>query len=235
MDEFGYLIQSNKGIPTVFQRLWDDLLSRSRIFLVLMGSSVGLMETEVLGYRAPLYGRRTGQWKVQPLPFSEARKFRPGRSFEDQICHFAVAGGIPAYWQWLSARDSFSENLKKRILARGQPFYDEVEFILREELREPRFYFSLLKALALGKRRLGEMVNATGLPQPTANKYLSVLIDLDLIEREIPVTEEKPYKSKKGLYRIKDEFINFWFRYVFPRRSLLEMDVDRAGSQGHNG
>jgi len=61
------------------------------------------------------------------------------------------------------------------------------------------------------------MVNATGLPQPTANKYLSVLIDLDLIEREIPVTEEKPYKSKKGLYRIKDEFINFWFRYVFPR------------------
>jgi hypothetical protein len=107
--------------------------------------------------------------------------------------------------------------------------YDEVEFILREELREPRYYFSLLQAIAQGKRKLSEIVNATGIPQPTANKYLGVLSDLDIIEREVPVTEDKPLKSKKGLYRIRDEFIQFWFRFVFSKRSELEMDrADRV-------
>jgi AAA+ ATPase superfamily predicted ATPase len=101
--------------------------------------------------------------------------------------------------------------------------YDEVEFILREELREPRYYFALLQAISLGKRKLSEIVNATGLRQPTANKYLAVLSDLKIVERELPVTVEKPLKSKKGLYRINEEFFQFWFRFVFTGRGELEM------------
>lgn len=195
----------------------------------MMGSSVAMMETEVLNYKAPLYGRRTGQWKLQPLAFQDVRKFRPGKSFGDHMHHFAAAGGTPAYWLWLSRKGDFFNNLKSQILTRGEPLYDEVEFILREELREPRFYFSLLQSIALGKRRLGEIVKATGISQPVANKYLGVLSDLDIIEREIPVTEEKPLKSKKGLYRFKDEFIQFWFKFVFPRRGQLEMgQTDKA-------
>jgi hypothetical protein len=102
--------------------------------------------------------------------------------------------------------------------------YDEVEFILREELREPRYYFALLQAIAQGKRKLSEIVNATGLTPQVANKYLGVLSDLTIVERETPVTEEKPLKSKKGLYHITDPFFNFWFSFVFPRRAELEMD-----------
>jgi AAA+ ATPase superfamily predicted ATPase len=101
--------------------------------------------------------------------------------------------------------------------------YEEVEFLLRTELREPRYYFALLQAIAQGKRKLAEIVNATGLGQPLANKYLGVLADLRIVEREVPVTEEIPLKSKKGLYRISDEFCQFWFRFVFPRRAELEM------------
>jgi len=223
LDEFPYLIQANRGITTLFQRLWDEELSRSRLFLVLMGSSVGMMESEVLGYRAPLYGRRTGQWKVQPLSFSQASLFRPGRPFEDRVMHYAVAGGIPAYWTLFSPRKDFRRNLRDHVLRKGEFLYDEVEFILREELREPRFYFSILQAMAQGKRRISEITNATGIPQPTANKYLGVLIDLDIVEREVPATEEKPAKSKKGLYRIRDQFFDFWFRFVLPRRGDLEM------------
>ena len=110
------------------------------------------------------------------------------------------------------------------MLRKGEPLYEEVIFILREELREPRYYFSLLQAIAQGKRKLSEIVNATGIQHPTANKYLGVLSDLDVVEREVPVTEDKPLKSKKGLYRIKDEFFQFWFRFIFPRRAELEMD-----------
>lgn len=229
IDEFPYLIQSNSGISSIFQRAWDEYLSSSLVFLILLGSSVAMMETEVLGYKAPLYKRRTGQWKIQAMPFAKIKDFRRSKSFEDQLLHYSVCGGTPAYWLWFSKGNDFFQNLRNYVLKKGEPFYDEVEFILREELREPRYYFSLLQAIAQGKRRLSEIVNATGIQQPTANKYLGVLRDLDIVEREVPVTEEKPLKSKKGLYKIKDEFFQFWFRFVFTRRAELEMDnVDRV-------
>ncbi len=223
IDEFPYLVLSNRGISSVFQRVWDEHLSRSPVYLLLLGSSVGMMETEVLGHKAPLYGRRTGQWKVRPLPFSQASRFRERRSFEDKVMHYALAGGIPAYWLRFSSERDFAGNLRNSLLKKGEVLYDEAEFLLREELREPRYYFALLQAIAQGKRKLSEIVNATGIPHATANKYLLVLSDLDIVEREIPVTEEKPAKSKKGLYRIKDEFFAFWFRFVFPMKGDLEM------------
>lgn len=229
IDEFPYLIQSNPAIPSLFQRAWDEYLTQSKIYLILLGSGIAMMETEVLGYKAPLYGRRTGQWKIQPMPFYAISEFRPSASFEDQVLHYSVGGGIPAYWLWFSKGRNFYQNLKNHVLRKGEPLYDEVEFILREELREPRYYFALLQAIAQGKRRLSEIVNATGIQQPTANKYLGVLIDIDIVEREVPVTEDKPLKSKKGLYRIKEEFFQFWFRFVFPRRTELEMDkIDKV-------
>lgn len=223
VDEFPYLIFSSPGIISLFQKAWDEYWSKSQIFLILLGSSIAMMESEVLGYRSPLYGRRTGQWRVDPLPFAAASQFRKNNSFPDQLAHFSVAGGIPAYWLHFEPERSFSENLTHSVLRKGTMLYAEVEFILREELREPRYYFALLQAIAQGKRKLSEIVNATGITQPVANKYLGVLGDLKIVERELPVTEEKALKSKKGLYRIQDEFFQFWFKFVFPRRGELEM------------
>ena len=223
IDEFPYLIFSNPAIPSLFQKAWDEYWAKSEVFLILLGSSMAMMETDVLGYRSPLYGRRTGQWRVEPLPFLEAGKFLKRKSFTEKLHHFAVAGGIPAYWLQFDPEKDIWDNLKKHVLHRGAMLYDEVEFILREELREPRYYFALLQAIAQGKRKLSEIVNATGISQPAANKYLAVLGDLKIVERELPITEEKALKSKKGLYRIQDEFFRFWFRFVFPRRGELEM------------
>jgi AAA+ ATPase superfamily predicted ATPase len=224
VDEFPYLIESNRAIPSLFQKAWDEYWSKGNIYLILLGSSIAMMETEVLGHRSPLYGRRTGQWKIDPMTFEAASNFRKGKPFEDRIMHFAVAGGIPAYWLQFSGEKDFFKNLKDHVFKKGQLLYDEVEFILREELREPRYYFALLQAIAQGKRKLSEIVNVTGLSQPVANKYLGVLSDLKIVERELPVTEEKPLKSKKGLYRITDEFCQFWFKLVFPRKGELEVD-----------
>lgn len=224
IDEFPYLIESNRAIPSIFQKGWDEYLSKSHVFLILLGSSISMMETEVLGYRAPLYGRRTGQWRVDPITFEQAGSFRKGKPFEDRLMHYAVAGGIPAYWLQFSKGKDFFKNLKDHVLKKGEMLYEEVELILKEELREPRYYFALLQAISQGKRKLSEIVNATGIIQPMANKYLGVLSDLKIVERELPVTEEKPLKSKKGLYRISDEFFQFWFRFVFPRRGELEME-----------
>jgi len=228
IDEFPYLIESNRAIPSLFQKAWDEYWSKSNVFLILLGSSIAMMETEVLGYKSPLYGRRTGQWKVDPMTFESVSHFRNGKPFEDRLMHYSVAGGMPAYWLQFSQRKNFSLNLKDHVLKKGQVLYEEVEFLLREELREPRYYFALLQAIAQGKRKLSEIVNATGLTPPVANKYLGVLSDLHIVEREISVTEEKPLKSKKGLYKISDEFCQFWFKNIFPRKGELEMDMEDA-------
>jgi len=114
-------------------------------------------------------------------------------------------------------------NISQRVLDQAAPLRDEVEFLLRQELREPRVYFGILSAIAAGKRKLSEIINATGLTSSTISKYLSVLQGLGFIEREVPATEKMPHKSKRGLYRITDPFVRFWFRFVFPQHAMLEL------------
>jgi len=223
IDEFPYLILSNPAITSIFQKAWDEYWHDSQVFLIMLGSSMAMMENEVLGYRSPLYGRRTGQWRIDQMPYASVSQFRQDRSFEDKLAHYSVAGGIPAYWLQFDNKMNFWKNIEHNVLKKGQMLYDEVEFMLREELREPRYYFALLQAISLGKRKLSEIVNATGLRQPIANKYLGVLSDLKVVERELSVNVEKPLKSKKGLYRITEEFFEFWFKFVFTARGELEM------------
>ena len=222
IDEFPYLTESNAAVPSLFQKGWDEYLKESRIFLILLGSRISMMESQVLGQKAPLYGRRTGQMNVQPFSFKELLAMLPQARFEERLAYWAVLGGIPLYLTKFDPQNSFFENVRRFILTKGELLYDEVEFILREELKEPRNYFSILRAIALGKRKMSEIVNETGLAKNILTKYLAVLRDLRIAGKEIPVTEIHPEKSKQGLYSIADNFFKFWFRFVFLNRSLLE-------------
>ncbi len=221
-DEFPYLIEGNPAIPSIFQKGWDDDLSESGIFFVLLGSSMGMMETEVLGHKSPLFGRRTGQILVETMPFDSAKEFFPAMS-DDAFMHFYGAlGGTPAYLLQFDPAVDFVENVRHRILAPEAYLYREPDFILREELREPRNYFSILRAIAMGKTRPAEIINETGFDKNMVGKYLSVLTDLKIIRREVPVTEWGFEKSKKGIYLLEDHFFRFWFNYVYPNRSFIE-------------
>ena len=221
-DEFPYLIESNPAIPSLFQKGWDEDLSQSGVFLILLGSSMGMMETEVLGHKSPLFGRRTGQILVEPLSFTDAKNFFPALS-DDAFMHFYGAlGGTPAYLLQFDPAVDFRENVRRRILAPEAYLYREPDFILREKLREPRNYFSILRAISMGKTRPAEIINETGFDKNMVGKYLSVLTDLKIIRREVPVTEWGFEKSKKGIYLLEDHFFRFWFNYVYPNRSFIE-------------
>ena len=223
LDEFPYLVDSDRTLPSILQRAWDGALKRSRIFLVLCGSSVGVMEREILGARNPLYGRRTGQWRLDPMGPREAGLFFRGSPPDGRIEAWAVAGGVPAYLEALAGGKTLRENVLRAVLSRGAPLFDEVRFLLLQELRDPRTYFSLLRAMAAGNTRPNEIAQAAGLAdRGVASRYLETLRDLQLVERVYPVTEMRPEKSRKGRYRIADSFVRFWFRFVMPNRSALE-------------
>lgn len=223
IDEYPYLVETDKSISSIFQKGWDQTLKNSGIFMVLSGSSIGMMESEVLAYKAPLYGRRTGQILIKPLSFNKMRGFFPGKGFDEILSIYTITGGIPAYiLQWdpvLSA----DENIKQKIFLNTEFLHNEVEFILKEEFREPKNYLSILRAISCGKRKFGEIVNETGLEKNILTKYLMTLERLQIVEKEVPVTEDNLHKSRKGLYTITDNFFRFWFQYVFPYKSDLEI------------
>ena len=220
IDEFPALIEANHAIPSIFQKIWDQNLKNTPTMLILLGSSVSMMETEVLNYKSPLYGRRTAQWKLEPLKIHHLKQFFPNYNLETLIRVYGCLGGVPAYLQKFNRKNSFWQNIQQKILTKGEFLYEEAEFLLREELREPRNYAIILKAIAQEAETYGEILNKTSIEKSMLSKYASVLEDLGLIKRTHPIgTMPKPRKS---LYAIADNYLNFWFKYIFPNKTELE-------------
>mgnify|MGYP000135470952 CR=1 FL=1 len=225
IDEFPILIERYKPIISIFQRLWDLSISkRNDIMLILCGSSIGMMETEILDYKSPLYGRRTGQWKVEEIEFWALNQFFPNYKLIELIKSYGVIGGIPGYLTKFNPNKSFKENLIENLFSKGSYLYEEAEILLKQELRAPANYFAILKAISAGKRKFGEIVNETSLDKSLISKYLSILQNLKVVERILPIQASKKQKVriKGGLYVISDKYISFWFRFVFPYKSMLE-------------
>ena len=228
IDEFPYLCSSNPALPSILQKVWDEKSKEKHPHLVLCGSYMSFMEKEILSSKSPLFGRRTAQILLQPLPFDEIKYFFPEYSKEARVYAYAILGGTPAYLEKFSDKKSLSENVKTEILNKNAFLYSEPRFLLMEELREPSLYFSILKSIASGKTKLNDIAQDTGIgPVSKVNKYIAILRELRIVKRELPVTEEKPYKSRKGIYVLNDPFFRFWFRYVYPNMNYLEEgDID---------
>lgn len=227
LDEFQYLGKANKAFPSVLMGIWDHLLKDSNIMLILCGSLINMMTTQVLSYDSPLYGRRTAQIRLGQIPFENYHEFYPELSFADLIERYAVTGGVPKYVELFSEHTDIYTAIQNRILSKNSFLYAEPEFLLQKEVAEVGSYFSILKTIAAGNHKLGKIATTLEVPQTRLTTYLKTLMDLDLVGREVPVTEENPSKSKLGLYFIKDNFISFWFQFIYPYKSLIESDQEK--------
>ncbi len=221
IDEFPYLTESNKAIPSIFQKVWDEILSKAPVMLILCGSSIGMMERDVLSSKSPLFGRRTGQILLRPVKINEIQQFFPDYSFDDIIRIYSVCDGIPAYLEKFDPELSFIQNIEKIVLNKNEYLYAEGEFILKSEFREYRNYFLILSGISKGKRSFNEITNATNLDKGLVSKYLSHLQSIHLIEVDLPVTQ-RTNRSRKARYRIADNFMKFWFRFIHSNRHELE-------------
>ncbi|MBI2135982.1 ATP-binding protein [Candidatus Woesearchaeota archaeon] len=222
IDEFPFWIEKDSAIISDFQHLWDETLKKKNIFLILCGSSVSIMETDVLGYKSPLYGRRTGQLEVTKLNFAEFSKFFPRWGIEDKIKGYGALDGIPFYIQEFDQDKSFFDNVRDTFWKSGSILSKEVEFLLSQELREVEVYLSILRSIFEGASTLGEIASKSNVDITNINKYLRVLIDLRYITTETPVSIEKP-KRKNFVYKLTDNFFSFWFNYVYPYRDEVEI------------
>ncbi len=225
IDEFQYLGKSDAAFASVFQKVWDTILKDKNMMVILCGSYISMMESQTLDYNSPLYGRRTGQIKLKPIDFKHYHEF-----FAETVSHkelidlYAVTGGVPKYIEVFNQKEDVFKSIADNILNKSSFLYDEPNFLLHREVKDVGTYFSIIKTIAEGNRKLGQIASKLGVVQSSLSKYLSTLIKLDILEREVPITETNPQKSKKGLYKIKDNYILFWFLFIYPNLNFIESD-----------
>lgn len=222
LDEFQYLGKSNPAFPSVFQRIWEEILKDRQVMVILCGSLISMMQSQTLAYDSPLYGRRTAQIRLKQIPFAYYHEFFPEKSRKELIEMYAVTGGVPKYIELFSQSKDIYSAIETCVLNRSGYLYDEPHFLLQQEVSEVGSYFSIIKAIAAGNTKLSAIAGVLEVKSTSLTKYLKTLIDLDILEREVPVTEDSPEKSKKGLYKIKDNYLRFWFAFVYPNMSFIE-------------
>lgn len=222
LDEFQYLGRSNPAFPSVFQRIWEEILKDRQVMVILCGSLISMMQSQTLAYDSPLYGRRTAQIRLKQIPFAYYHEFFPEKSRKELIEMYAVTGGVPKYIELFSQSKDIYSAIETCVLNRSGYLYDEPHFLLQQEVSEVGSYFSIIKAIAAGNTKLSAIAGVLEVKSTSLTKYLKTLIDLDILEREVPVTEDSPEKSKRGLYKIKDNYLRFWFAFVYPNMSFIE-------------
>ena len=227
IDEFPFLIEEDESLPSRIQRVWDMELQETGMTLVLVGSSISVMEEKVLAGSAPLYGRRTATIDLKPLAVADACQFVPAYDPETAIITWSIYGGTPYYLQTIDPDQQIGTNVQQAILSERGLLYSEPEFLLRTELRQPNTYFSILRALAHGRRTPTEIAGMAGVESGSLSTYLQKLRRLRLVERHIPVTES-PTSSKRGRYRIAAPLFRFWFRFVYGNQDQLRLLGENA-------
>lgn len=181
-------------------------------------------------HHSPLFGRLTGQWYLDPLPFSALREFFPDWSAEERVAAYAVIGGVPAYLNWLDPALNLTANIRQIILSEGSMFLAEPTFLLYDEVREPQSYLATLKAIGLGNHTLGDISNYALIATSHLSAYLQRLQDLKLVERRLPAATPpaKRRSSRLGRYHLADPYFRFYFRFIAPFHEYLPFDTEQV-------
>ena len=222
LDEFQYLGKANAAFPSIFQRIWEEHLKNQSVMVILCGSLISMMQSQTLAYSSPLYGRRTAQIQLKQIPFAYYHEFFPEKDYKNLVEMYAITGGVPKYIELFRENEDIYSAINTCVLNRSGYLYEEPYFLLRQEVNEIGSYFSIIRAIAAGNSKLSAIASMLEIKATSLTKYLKTLIDLDVIEREVPVTENNPQRSKKGLYKIKDNYLRFWFAFVYPNKSFIE-------------
>lgn len=223
IDEYQYMAMKDSSFTSKVQKIWDEVISNKNFMFILCGSLINMMYSETLASSSPIYGRRTGQVKLKELSFLEYNRFFKHKDFDSISKFYALTGGVPKYIETFDLEKDVLYNIKNHVLYTNSYLYEEPLFLLNKEVKDIGNYFSIIRSIANGNHKIGKIASDLEINQTSLGYYLNVLRELEIIEREVPVTEANPEKSKKGLYFIKDNYINFWFKFIYPNRSYIEM------------
>lgn len=232
LDEYQYLCQTDAAFSSYLQKHWDEHWSQQKLLLILCGSVTSMMHRETMAESSPLYGRADGILHITPLSFRHIPAFisTPDPvSQTDVVERYALCGGVPRYLELAKPHAKLSDVLKHVIINPMSPMYTEARNLLLDEVDVPNTAWSIMEAVSGGAHRISEIASRLALPANQLTRYIEVLRDMKILDREVPVAEKNPAKSKNGLYFMTDPFLGFWFRCFYPYESLFEFNNMAAG------
>lgn len=218
IDEYPYVARASKSLASTLQMLIDRYRDSSKLMLILCGSSMSYMEDQVLAYKAPLYGRRSAQFKILPFNFSETCRYFPHFPPEEKALMYGIVGGTPQYLLQMNDRLSIEENIKNTFLNPNSAIYEEPSSLLKQEVREPSIYNAIITAVATGASRMAEISAKVGEDTSICSVYIKNPITLGIIRKESPYGEKN---SRRTIYSIEDNMFRFWYRFVPENNSII--------------
>jgi len=224
IDEYPYIAGGNPAISSILQKHIDTNFKSSNLFLILCGSSMSFMQNQVLGYESPLYGRRSAQFRIEPFDYLDAGLFFPNTSCEKKMQAYAICGGIPQYLNAIAEYDSVMDGVYECFLKSSGILYEEPEYLLKQELREPTVYNSLIASIAGGASKLSEISTKSGEDSKKCSKYLKSLIDLNIIKKEYPYGVKA---ERNSTYALRDNMFKFWYRFIPQNITNIESGLGK--------
>ncbi len=229
LDEFGYLAKAEPSLPSVIQALWDREAQATQLKLILCGSELGVMST-LDDYGQPLHGRFDWNRRYEPLDYYDTARFILALAEEasalpysarDMLVAYGLYGGAGRYLAAIDARMRLSQNVSAHLLDPDGIFHNEGESLLRQEreIRDVAAYNAILAAVAGGATEWGEILNQSHVDRSSFPHYMASLQQLGWVLAESPFEES----GKRGLYRLADNLLKSWYRYVFRHRSSLRI------------
>ena len=215
LDEFPYLVEAAPALPSILQALWDQVVPGTRLKLVLSGSHVTVMRRLEEADQA-LYGRRTGRLDIQPFGYGHVGAFVPDYSGADRLRVYGIFGGLPGHLSLLEPELSLGDNVARQVLDPGGRLHDDAQHMLDAFLGDTGVHYSILEAIALGEETWSGITKRVGKGGGSVSRPMRWLEAMQIVERQVPVTEARPEKSKRARYRLRDPYIAFWHRFVAP-------------------
>ena len=228
MDEYPYVAKASRSLASTLQMLIDRNKDTSKLFLILCGSSISFMEDQVLAYKAPLYGRKTAQFKLQPFDFFESRKCLPQFASVDMATIYGIVGGTPRYLFEMDDSLSVADNIMNNILNPSAVLYEEPANLLKQEVREPVVYNAIIASIAGGASKLSEISGKVGEETSACSAYLKNLISLGVVKKETPIATKS---SRKTIYTIDDNMFRFWYRFIPDNMSAINRGLGEIAYQ----
>jgi len=226
-DEFQNFLRVDRSGFSSLQKVWDELDSKT--MLILCGSYVGMMKRIFFDSKEPLFGRSDYKLQLKPFDFISAAEMllNFGYPIDEVITWYSILGGVPKYLWYLDKRRPFKELLYELFFAEFAPFREEGKNLLVGEFgSEHPGYFAVLEAIGDLDREAKEITDRTNMNRTKVMKYMNELVNYyDIIEK----VDNRLSKAQRGArYRIKDNFLSFWFRYIYAQQAVVEFNPQAA-------
>lgn len=222
IDEFQYIVKAGTEFMKELIRFVNYIQANARVMVILCSSSIGWVENSMITRIGESAYGLSGLLKIRELGFEIMRDFFTGFSMAQNIEAYAILGGMPGLWKHFDHKISIKENICRYILNRDAFLHEEGQRIVAQELREMGVYNTILASIASGRYKLNDLYLHTEFSRAKISVYLKNLMELELVEKVFSYDTEGKSNAQKGIYRISNHFVHFYFAYLYPNLSRLE-------------